>query len=44
MIESNIDFIEKYENPDNLPEARLIEHFWIIIKSNHSKMVGRTKI
>lgn len=33
MMESKIDFVEKYENPANLPECRPIENFWAIIKS-----------
>jgi len=32
MIESNISFVEKYENPANLPECRPIEQFWAILK------------
>jgi len=31
-IESKINFVEKYENPANLPECRPIEQFWAIIK------------
>ena len=33
MIESKINFVEKYENPENLPECRPIEQFWAILKS-----------
>jgi hypothetical protein len=32
MIESKINFVEKYENPANLPECRPIEQFWAILK------------
>jgi len=32
MFESKIDFVEKYENPANLPECRPIENFWSIIR------------
>ena len=28
----NINFVEKSENPANLPEARPIEDFWTILK------------
>jgi DNA-binding protein len=31
-IEENINFVEKYENPANLPECRPIEMFWAILK------------
>ncbi len=30
MIESKINFLEKYENPANLPECRPIEQFWAV--------------
>jgi len=33
MIESKIDFVEKYENPANLPECRPVEIFWAKLKS-----------
>ena len=26
-------FVEKIENPPNIPEAKLIEYFWSILKS-----------
>ncbi len=32
MIENSINFIEKYENPANLPECRSIERFWAKFK------------
>lgn len=32
MIEKNISFVEKYENPANLPECRPIEMFWASLK------------
>ena len=32
MIEENVNFIEKYNNPANLPEVRPIENFWGILK------------
>jgi len=32
MIENKIDFVEKCENPANLPEVRPIEDFWSILK------------
>ena len=32
MMESGIEFVEKYENPANLPECRPIENFWGKIK------------
>jgi transposase len=32
MIENKITFVEKYENPANLPECRPIEQFWTILK------------
>ena len=32
MMESGIQFVEKYENPANLPECRPIEMFWSNIK------------
>ena len=32
MMESNIEFVEKYENPANLPECRPIERLWKLIK------------
>ena len=31
-IEEKINFVEKYENPANLPECRPIEVFWAILK------------
>ena len=31
-IEERINFVEKYENPANLPECRPIEKFWAILK------------
>ena len=33
MIEKNIPFVEKFENPANLPECRPIEQFWANLKS-----------
>ena len=33
MIEENIPFVEKYENPANIPECRSVERFWAILKS-----------
>lgn len=32
MMESKIPFVEKYENPANVPECRPIEKFWAILK------------
>jgi hypothetical protein len=32
MIENSINFVEKYENPANVPECRPIERFWAIFK------------
>ena len=32
MIEENITYVEKYENPANLPECRPIELFWAALK------------
>lgn len=32
MIEKKIPFVEKYENPANLPECRPIEQFWATLK------------
>jgi hypothetical protein len=32
MIERKINFVEKYENPANVPENRPIEEFWAIFK------------
>ena len=32
MMESKIEFVEKYENPANLPECRPIEPFWNLVK------------
>ena len=31
MIVNKIQFVEKYENPANLPECRPIELFWAIL-------------
>lgn len=33
LIEKNINFVEKFENPANLPEARPIERFWALLKA-----------
>lgn len=33
MIEKRINFVEKYENPANVPEVRPIEQFWAILKA-----------
>ena len=33
LIEEKIDFVEKYENPANLPECRPIEQLWAILKT-----------
>jgi len=33
MIEENIQFVEKYENPANVPEVRPIEIFWALLKA-----------
>lgn len=32
MIENGVNFVEKYDNPANLPEVRPIEDFWAILK------------
>ena len=32
FTEHNINFVQKYENPANLPEVRPIEDFWAILK------------
>ena len=32
LMEKKVSFVPKNENPANVPEARLIEDFWIIIK------------
>ena len=43
MIESKINFVEKYENPANLPECRPIEQFWAILKEKVYKRNWRAK-
>ena len=43
MIESKINFVEKYENPANLPECRPIEKFWGILKEKVYKHNWRAK-
>lgn len=32
LMEQNVPFVEKYENPANLPECRPIEQLWSILK------------
>jgi transposase len=43
MIESKINFVEKYENPANLPECRPIEQFWAILKEKVYKRNWKAK-
>ncbi len=33
MIENNINYVEKYDNPANIPEVRPIESFWSLFKA-----------
>lgn len=32
MNEKKVHFVERFENPPNLPECRPIENFWSILK------------
>jgi len=42
-VKEKINFIEKIENPANLPEARAIEDFWSILKGKFMKIIGMQK-
>ena len=33
LTDNNINFVQKFENPPNLPECRPIEKFWSLLKS-----------
>ena len=39
----NIDFVTKVQNAPNVPEARGIERYWALCKSEYSQRVNRPK-